>query len=120
MKTQFVVYCDKPFHEGVEPIIRTFQVSSSPGSDQIGLHPLGRDANGNLIDVLLIDGLPVQRNFADERVGKLISQDRARIRHNFECECGVKVEILHEHFLVKVVERFSDGVLKISLTSLDG
>ena len=119
MKTQFLVLCDTSFHEGSSALIRSFTVSTASGINEIGLHPLGRNADSQIVQVLLIDNSPARFNFEAQHLESFVNSDRARNRQEFECECGMKVVMRHEKFEGLVKKLMENGVSQISLTSLD-
>ena len=120
MKTDFVIYCDASLHDNINSVIRLFAVSSSPDSDQIGVHPLGRNSTGDPVPVLLIDQKPILREISNETLEKLVNKGQTSITHNFKCPCGkLNVEVKNERLIKIIQESFISGVSRISLKDLN-
>lgn len=79
MESEFLIFCEERFHEGKRAEILKYRVVSSNGIE-IGIHPLGRNSEGEYVEVLLIDGQPLRRNFQDTRLETLADQGRTHTR----------------------------------------
>lgn len=117
MNGNFLIYCDRLFHEGERVTVRSYDLAIEQGQ-RVGVHPLGKDSSGNRVDVLLVDNMPVRRNFSDERLETFVEQSRARVRHELNCDCGLKVVMQNDRFIEIVQKLFVNGVFEMSLTSL--
>lgn len=117
MKSEFLVECDDAYHEGDRPLIRVFQIVSTPDG-KVTVRPLGVDSQGEVVQVLLIDDSPSRFNFPQEHLETFVKNDRARLRDEFDCKCGIKVVLKHERFQQLVEKLVNIGVSQITLASL--